>query len=91
MAHFVAGRYLEATQWAQKSIQRKPIWRTGHAVLASSLAHLNRLEEAKEAVAYYLENIPGATISKLLENFMFKDQKYSRKLAEGLRKTGLPE
>jgi adenylate cyclase len=91
MAHFVAGRYLEATQWARKSIQRKPIWRTGHAVLASSLAHLNRLEEAKEAVAYYLENIPGATISKLLGNFMFKDPKYPRLLAEGLRKAGLPE
>jgi adenylate cyclase len=91
MAHFVAGRYLEATQWARKSVQRKPIWRTGHAVLASSLAHLNRLEEAKAAVGDYLENIPGATISKLLENFLFPDPKYPRLLAEGLRKAGLPE
>jgi len=91
MAHFVAGRYLEATQWARKSIQRRPSWRTGHAALASSLAHLNRLEEAKQAVGYYLENIPDSTISKLLVEFPFKDIKYTRQFEEGLRKAGLPE
>ncbi len=88
-AHFVAGRYLEAVQWARKSIQRKPSWRGGHNVLASSLAHLNRLEEAKEAVDYYLENIPDATISKL--HLPFKNPNDARRLVEGLRKAGLPE
>jgi tetratricopeptide (TPR) repeat protein len=38
MAHFRAGRYLEASQYAQKSVNRKPSWRLGHAVLASSLS-----------------------------------------------------
>ena len=88
-AHFVAGRYLEAAQWARKSIQRKPSWRGGHTVLASSLAHLNLLEEAKEAVDYYLENIPDATISKM--HLPFKNQNGARRLEEGLRKAGLPE
>ena len=91
MAHFIAGRYLEAMHWARKSIQRKPGWRTGHAVLAPSLAHLNRLEEAKEAVGYYLESIPDATISKFIGYCLFKDLKYARQLEEGLRKAGLPE
>jgi adenylate cyclase len=88
-AHFMAGRYLEAVQWARKSIQRKPSWRIGHIVLASSLAHLDLLEEAQEAVDYYLENIPDAAISKL--NLLSKNLSYLRRLEEGLRKAGLPE
>ncbi len=88
-AHFVAGRYLEAAQWARKSIQRKPSWRNGHNFLASSLAHLNLLEEAKDAVDYYLENIPDAKISKL--HLPFKNPNDARRLEEGLRKAGLPE
>jgi adenylate cyclase len=90
MAHFVAGRYLEASQWARKSIQRKPSWRTGHAALCSSLAHLNLLEEAKEAVDYYLENIPDATISKF-RHLPFKNPNDARRFEEGMRKAGLPE
>jgi adenylate cyclase len=88
-AHFVAGRYLEATQWARKSIQRKPSWRGGHTVLASSLAHLNLLEEAKEAVDYCLENIPDVSISKI--HLPFKNPNDACRLEEGLRKAGLPE
>jgi hypothetical protein len=42
-------------------------------------------------VGYYLENIPDATISKLLIEFPFKDVKYTRQFEEGLRKAGLPE
>jgi len=90
MAHFVAGQYLEASQWARKSIQRKPSWRTGHAVLASSLAHLNLLAEAKEAVDYYLEHIPDATISNF-RHLPFKNPNDANKFEEGLRKAGLPE
>ena len=85
----MAGRYLEAAQWARKSIQRKPSWRGGHTVLASSLAHLNLLEEAKQAVDYCLENIPDATISKL--HLPFKNSNDARRFEEGLRKAGLPE
>ena len=91
LAHFVAGRYLEASKWARKSTQRKPSWDTGHVVFASSLAHLNRLEEAKKAVGDYLQNVPDASISKRIPQYPFKDPKYPRLLAEGLRKAGLPE
>ena len=36
-AHFVAGRYNDAIEWAYISIYRKPTWRIGHVVLISSL------------------------------------------------------
>jgi adenylate cyclase len=89
-AHFVAGRYLEAVQWAFKSIHRRPNFLLGHAVLASSLAHLNRLEEAKEAVDNYLQIVPDATISEL-RHLPFKNHDDAHRLEEGLRNAGLPE
>jgi adenylate cyclase len=91
MAHFVTGRYSEAVQWARKCIHRKPIWRIGHAVLTSSLARLDLLEEAKAAVDNYLEIIPDETISELRNLLPFKRPDDAHRFEEGLRKAGLPE
>jgi TolB-like protein len=90
MAHFVAGRYSDAVQWARKCIQRKPIWRIGHAVLATSLAQLGLLEEAKKAVDKYIEIIPEETISEIrILPFMKPDD--AHRFEFGLRIAGLPE
>jgi TolB-like protein/class 3 adenylate cyclase len=92
MAHFSAGRYSEASLWARKSVHRKPSWRSGHAVLASSLAQLNLFEEAKEAVDNFLENIPHETISDLRKAMIIAGRPdYVNRLEEGLRKAGLSE
>ena len=91
MAHFMAGRYSEATQWARKSVHRKPGWRGGHAVLASSLAQLNLFEEAKEAVKNYLKNFPKETISDLQMVFAIRRPDKAHQFEEGLRKAGLPD
>ena len=90
IAHFVAGRYEEALHWARKSVQRKVNWRVGHAALVSSLAQLGRVEEAKKALADYIEAIPEATISGL-RRLPFKHQGDAERMAEGLRIAGLPE
>ena len=91
LAHFMAGRYSEASQWARKSVHRKPGWRGGHAVLASSLAQLNLFEEAKEAVKKYLKNFPDETISDLQMVFAIRRPDKAHQFEEGLRKTGLPD
>jgi tetratricopeptide (TPR) repeat protein len=88
-AHFASGRYLEASQWARKSVNRKPSWRGGHAYLAASLAQLNQLEEAKEAVNNYLENFPDETISYLQKLWSIEGP--DNPFVEGLCKAGLPE
>jgi hypothetical protein len=90
MAHFVSGRYPEAVKWARKCILRKTNRRIGHAVLVASLSHLNLLEEAKEAVNNYIENIPDETISKL-RLLPFKNHDDARLFEEGLRRAGLPD
>jgi tetratricopeptide (TPR) repeat protein len=91
MAHFRAGRFSEASQWARKSVHRKSTWRIGHAVLVSSLAELDLFEEAKEAVGNYLENIPNDTISELRKVLNFKTFEDAQRFEEGLRKAGMPE
>ncbi len=89
MAHFVAFRYEEATQWSLKSIHRKPTWRMGHAILVSSLAHLGRLKEAKDSVANFLDKIPNVSISGISLSFNNIDDE--QRFVEGLRMAGLPE
>ena len=91
IAHFMAGRYSEASQWALKSVHRKPSWRIGHAVLAASLAQLNLLKEAREAANNYLENFPNETISDILKLIPIKRPEDARRFEEGLCKSGLPE
>ena len=91
-AHFSAGRYSEAALWARKSIHRKPSWRAGHAVLAASLAQLDLLEEAKEAVDNFLENCPLETISKLRNAMIIAGRSdHVNRFEDGLRKAGMPE
>jgi len=92
LAHFSAGRYSEASLWARKSVHRKPSWRGGHAILAASLAQLNLLEEAKEAVDNYLGHFPHETISDLRKAMVIAGKPdYVKRFEEGLRKAGLPE
>ena len=91
LAHFMAGRYSEASQWARKSVHRKPSWRGGHALLASSLAQINLFEEAKEAVKNYLKNFPNETISDLQMVFAIRRPDKAHQFEEGLRKAGLPD
>ena len=91
MAHFKAGRYSEASQWALKAVHRKPSYRLSHAILTTSLVQLNLLEEAKEAVDRYLECIPNETISKIRKDFGFMRYGNASQFEDGLRKAGLPE
>ncbi len=91
MAHYMAGRYSEAISWARKSIHRKPNWRIGHVVLAASLAQLNLLQESKQAVNDYLENIPNETISSLRKVLSFKNPEDVCLIEKGLRVAGLPD
>jgi tetratricopeptide (TPR) repeat protein len=90
LAHYLAGRYGEAEEWARKAVYRKPTWYMGHTMLAASLAQLNHLEEAKKAVDNYLQIFPYARISALKEH-PFKNPNDVLRLEEGLRKAGLPE
>jgi adenylate cyclase len=59
--------------------------------LAVGYAHLDRLEEAKAALAKYRELEPQASIERLAETMPYKRQEDLDHFLEGLRKAGLPE
>ena len=88
-AHFVAGRYEEAAQWARKSVQRKPQYLRSRSLLIVCLAHFNELEEARKVVEYCLKNNPDLKISDILLRYKKPDIK--ERFIEGLRKAGFPE
>jgi tetratricopeptide (TPR) repeat protein len=65
LAHYQAGRYAEAADWAEKSARRMPRWYFAHFVLAASLVALDRVEDAQKAAAICREHLPDVSLADL--------------------------
>jgi adenylate cyclase len=90
-AYFMKSEYSESINWSRKSIQMNPYWAQPHIYLITCLAKLNKLEEAEEAVEYYLEYYPNDTISKIKKFFSFDSKEGFDQVYKALSKAGLPE
>ena len=89
-AHFIAGRDDEAFAWAEKSAQRNPFIVGPTRIAAASAAYLGRSEDAAKYLARVLQIDPGLALSNLGERINFRQPQDRARLAEGLRKAGLP-
>jgi adenylate cyclase len=94
-AHIHLGQYQEAIDWSRRSIAVKPFW-IAYADLAASYASTGRENEAQAAVAELRRMRPDYTVAQWLEDgngwsdnpvFLAEFQR----IADGLRKAGLPE
>ncbi|MDF0602142.1 hypothetical protein P1J78_15490, partial [Psychromarinibacter sp. C21-152] len=65
LAHYQAGRYAEAADWAGKSARRMPRWYFAHFVLAASLVALDRVEDARQAATICREHLPDVSLADL--------------------------
>jgi TolB-like protein len=91
-AHFFAGRYDEASAWAEKAFWERPNILATLRIAAVSNALAGRLEEARKAVARALELDPDMRLSNLKDRIgTFRRPEDFAKYADGLRKAGLPE
>ena len=91
-AHFLAGRDEEAVIWAEKSLRERPDYGTVPVrILAAGNALLGRQAEAEKAVARLLTLDPGLRVANLRELVPLRRAEHRARLAEGLRKAGLPE
>jgi tetratricopeptide (TPR) repeat protein len=90
-AHFFAGRYSEALSWSERAAREKPDILLPIVVAAASNAEAGRIEETKKAMLQVLRIDPALRISKLREVFPIRRSDDFERLAEGLRKAGLPE
>jgi tetratricopeptide (TPR) repeat protein len=62
-AHYMAGDFDAAIDWAERSIQRMPRWYLGHFLLAASHSALGRSEKARAAVEGCLAVLPASIVS----------------------------
>ncbi len=101
-AHYGAGRYEEAVDWAKQSVRLNPdavvpylglTWSYAQLALAASNAQLGRIDEARAALAEVLRIDPDLTLEKRkrqLADLSF-DPDVIEHSNDGLRKAGLPE
>jgi len=90
-AHFIAGRYAEALSWAEMALREQPDFATAIRILAASCALTGRQEQAEKAMAHLRELDPAFRISKLKQIIPLRRPDDFARMAEGLRKAGLPE
>ena len=89
-AHFIAGRYAEALDQAEKASRMQPDRFSTLSFRAASLAHLERLEEARVCVRRLMDLEPDIRLARLRSRFPIKhDEDYAR-WEEALRRAGLP-
>jgi len=91
------GKWDQAAEWCEKSEGSNPEYLPARFDLAAAYGWLGRSAEAYGAVAEILNRIPGFTVKRYLEyehrwrsgaeTWTIEDER----IAEGLRKAGLPE
>ena len=91
-AHFAAGRYDEAIEWADRALHAQPIMPAVAAIRAAAYAHRDRLDDAQACVRRFCELRPGSTIGGVRGTLgtAFSPEVLATYL-KGLRKAGLPE
>jgi TolB-like protein/class 3 adenylate cyclase len=90
-AELCRGRSERAIELARRSVALNPHWDSAYWVLASAYARLDRLEEAQAALAKFLTQSPGATVTTLRKRLPFRSGPSFDMILDGLRKAGLPE
>jgi len=89
MAHYMAGRYGDAIDWAARAVHRMPTWYMGHFLLAASHMQAGQKAEGKAAVLACLEALPD-TVFGDLERIPLTDTQTMMALRSCLHEAGLP-
>jgi len=88
-AHFVAGRYDKAAEWGKKVIAEQPLVPSGHRLVATSLGHLGRTNDARAALSHALEITPMLSATYIRKNIYFRDPNDLERYISGMQAAGL--
>ena len=88
LGHFGAGRYEESVEWEQRALQRTPDYWMSLGTLASSYAHLNRIEEARLNLEKMLSSSPQFSEDGFRMIFSIADAAVIESWLGGIRKAG---
>jgi TolB-like protein/tetratricopeptide (TPR) repeat protein len=89
-AYYMTGQYDEAYATLRNGWERMPDYRSLSVWLAAAAAQSGRAAEAGDAARRVLAGAPQFTIRGWIEHIRFARQEDADRLAEGLRKAGLP-
>jgi TolB-like protein/Tfp pilus assembly protein PilF len=91
-AHFAAGRYRGAVDWAQRSLQLRSEEGLANSVLVAGYAQLGLMDEARAALSDWLQLQPGSSVAAFERSFYrTTNPEVLVRLVDGLRKAGFPE
>ncbi|MCR9109126.1 MAG: LuxR C-terminal-related transcriptional regulator [Rhodobacteraceae bacterium] len=90
LAHYMAGRFEIAIEWAEAAIHRRPSWFFAHFVLAASRVALGHDKEAASTVKVALDALPGLAVEDL-DRVPLKDPERMRTMRERLLRAGFPK
>ena len=91
LAHFLAGRYDQASALAEQALRNRPDCMTALRILAASRALTGRQEDAQKSVERLCELDPASRISNLRDRVPLRQLEDLARFEGGLRKAGLPE
>jgi adenylate cyclase len=89
-AHEIAEEYDRAAAFYRRALEERPNASWIYRNLAGVLSGAGRVEEAKQAFADLMRSYPDLTVSKFKQAMVFSAPVLDR-MAENLRKLGLPE
>ena len=87
VGHLTAHQYDDAVEWSERAIQRHPNNSDAHLCLASSLGHLERVEQARAALDAHRRLIPEAS-ERPQFFWRYKDASDEEHFLDGIRKAG---
>jgi Flp pilus assembly protein TadD len=90
-SHLFAGRFDNASSWAEKAFLEAPNYLPAAAVAAASHALAGRPEDARQAMSRLRQIDPALRISNLNQWFPIRRPEDFARWVEGLRKAGLPD
>jgi adenylate cyclase len=88
VAHYLAGRYIEAVGFARKALQQHYGFIGSHRIYVASLAQAGRIDEAHAALARMKEIQPGVSIAWIKQYVPYPPGPMAHYL-EGMIKAGL--
>jgi tetratricopeptide (TPR) repeat protein len=91
LAHFLAGRYDEASSWTEKAMWAESNYFTTVPIAAAAYALAGRNAEARNAIARVHDLDPAMCMTNLKDWIPFRRHEDFSRLEDGLRKAGLPE
>jgi tetratricopeptide (TPR) repeat protein len=90
-AQFLAGRYDEASSWAEKALRQHTNYSPALRMAAASHALAGRPREARKSMARMRQIDPELRVCDLADITPFRGRDDVARYAEGLRIAGLPE